>query len=81
MPLLEAQTALDELGLAVKVFDEELASLRAFLRLRGHAAIGASLGDRVIAWRSWQCRACRRGTPVVYTPTLRGPRSSGRSRS
>lgn len=65
MPPQEAQIALDELELVVKVFDEELAALAAFLRVPTRS-IGASLGDRACLALAQQ--AYRTGDiPVVYT--------------
>ena len=45
MPLQEAQAAVDDLGLFIKDFDAEAASLAAMLRTQTKP-IGASLGDR-----------------------------------
>ena len=64
MPLLEARTALDELGLASRSSTRNWLSLAAFLRVRTRS-IGASLGDRACLALAMQ--AAVRDTPVVYT--------------
>jgi PIN domain nuclease of toxin-antitoxin system len=65
MPPQEAQTTVDELRLVVKVFDEELAALAAFLRVPTRS-IGASLGDRACLALAEQT-ARTQDTPIVYT--------------
>ena len=65
MPPPEAQAALDDLGLIVVNFDEELARLAAILRLRTRS-IGASLGDRACLALAEQT-ARPPVTAIVYT--------------
>ena len=65
MPLPEAQSAIDDLGLAVMNFDAELAGLAASLRVKTKP-IGASLGDRACLSLAEQT-AKTHETVVVYT--------------
>jgi len=65
MPIEEAQTAVDDLGMTAIDFDSELARHAAAMRVRT-MPVGASLGDRAclaLAQRTTQTQA----TPVVYT--------------
>lgn len=66
MPLSQAQAALDDLGLVVRNFDQELAMLGASLRVRTRT-IGASLGDRACLALAMQAAAGAQVAPVVYT--------------
>lgn len=65
MPLPEAQAALDDLGLIVVNFDEELARLAAILRVRTRS-IGASLGDRACLALAEQTAGTQVAS-IVYT--------------
>jgi PIN domain nuclease of toxin-antitoxin system len=64
MPLEEAHATLDDLGLVVVAFDEELAYIAASLRVRTRH-IGASLGDR--ACLALAQHAAKTGTATVCT--------------
>jgi len=65
MPLLEAQAAVDDLGLNIIDFDKPLAGLAACMKARTDA-IGASLGDRAcLALAEQVIRA--QAAPVVLT--------------
>ncbi len=63
-PLEEVQAALDEMGLIIVNFDEELANIAASLRMRTKH-IGASLGDR--ACLALAQRAAQTGAVTVCT--------------
>lgn len=65
LPLKEAQAAMDDLGLFIKDFDAEAASLAAMLRSRTKS-IGASLGDRACLALAEQA-ATAQNAPIVYT--------------
>ena len=66
MPLQEAQSALDDLGLVVMDFDAQLAWIAASLRVRTRSIV-ASLGDRACLAVAEQQAAHTQVTPVVYT--------------
>lgn len=65
MPSVEAQATVNDLGLIVANFDEEMAARAAFMKVRTKP-IGASLGDRACLALAEQA-AHGRSTATVFT--------------